>query len=306
MEDDMDKFSYEILDELKKRMNKPDTYYQIEQIGENISARQFYLKELDDNLAEPMTEAVRVAFDKGSGNELDDKMKAIRSSSAMTYNLFLNGVATFKGNSYNVAYEKQFFTLKETLRGKPANLDVLLTREDEKEIIACEMKMCEWIFNKPSKLKSAYLQRSSYQYEESADIFIEISNRMSKTAKNTEYASEYLSKTLQYDIFQMFKHALALYNACRNGELNVDKLTLLNCVWEIPFDLSPISTAKYQKKLSREHDEFSFFRETILPINKLFDELGVEFDVVYYSLRDLMLELDLTQEHCSYLKRYTK
>ncbi len=305
MDDDMDKFSYEILGELKKRMNKPNTCYQIEQIGESISARQFYLKELNDNLAEPMTEAVRVAFDKGSGNELEDKMKAIRSSSAMTYNLFLNGVATFKGKSYNVAYEKQFFTLKEDLRGKPANLDVLLTREDEKEIIACEMKMCEWIFNTPSKLKSAYLQRTSYQHEESADIFIEISNKLSRTTENTEYAPEYLSKTLQYDSFQMLKHTLALYNACRNGELNVDKLTLLNCVWEIPFDLTPVSTAKYQKELAKEHEEFTFFRKTMSPINKLFGEVGVDFDIVYYSLKDLILELDLTAEHCSYLKRYT-
>ena len=41
--------------------------------------------------------------------------------------------------------------------GRPANLDAFLYCDYKKEAIACEMKMTEWLFDKPGKLRNAYL-----------------------------------------------------------------------------------------------------------------------------------------------------
>lgn len=308
----MDKFTYELLSILKSRLNKSKERYQVLEMRDHVFARQFYFNDLNDNLAEPMLEKSKKEYRNGSGNELDDKMKAVRSSSAMTYNIFRNADVTLAGITYDVTYEKQLYTLKRNVSGNPANLDAFLLSKDENECIACEMKMTEWIFNKPSKLKEAYLKKESYQVEESAAIFIGVAENLIASMNDYDTSvtarKEYECYLCQYDAFQMFKHTLALYNGCVNGAVKAEKLTLANVVWEVPFasELSSLSLKKYETKLENEHREFQVFYEAMQPIKKTFKELGVEFEISYCSINDFIRKMELNDEVKHYLERYTK
>lgn len=127
-----------------------------------------------------MSETFKCKYKCGSGNELKYKMRALRSSSAMTYNIFGNNSKLVivdnrigKGR-YKIEYEKQFHTLNSFVKGMPANIDVFLYSEENKEAVACEMKMAEWILNKPTGLKEAYLIEKNYIDEISSTTFITI------------------------------------------------------------------------------------------------------------------------------------
>ncbi|MDO4552860.1 MAG: hypothetical protein Q4C22_04925, partial [Bacillota bacterium] len=112
----MNEYTYELLSLLK---NKFTQVVGVRSFQTDEGARAFYLRELEDNLREPMGEAALRAYGQGSGNEIaSGKMHALRSSSAMTYNLFGNRAArvcaaqsadsVIGGGVYAVEFEKQF------------------------------------------------------------------------------------------------------------------------------------------------------------------------------------------------------
>ena len=77
---------------------------------------------------------------------------------------------------------------------------------------------------RPSKpLKDAYHHREAYRHDKAADVFVPIALQLEKHGFT------------RYDYAQMFKHALALFNACAEGKLTVaGNLALLNVIWEPP------------------------------------------------------------------------
>lgn len=310
----MDNYSYEILSLLKDQYLKSvgNKKFQISQSGNDISARQFYLETLEDNLIEPMSEEVKCKYECGSGNELKDKMKALRSSSAMTYNIFGNNpkLALFDNRIgkgiYKIEYEKQFHTLNSFVKGMPANLDVFLYSEENKEAVACEMKMAEWILNKPTGLKEAYLIEKNYIDEISSTTFIPIAKKLVEITNNN---GVYLNKLKRYDALQMFKHTIACYNASKSKSYKVNKLTLVNCVWELSsinnLNVSDKTKEKYKKEVAEEKLQFDIFYNTIINNAKhLFKTIGVDFDIKYYSLEDFIKIINLSNEEKAYLKRY--
>ncbi|MPM24357.1 hypothetical protein SDC9_70839 [bioreactor metagenome] len=308
----MDKYSFDILSLLKKQFEKEvgKRQFQLEESGTSVSPRQFYLENLSDNLFDTMSEKTRSCYEKGSGNELKDKMLAIRSSSAMTYNLLGNDNVNLLGDchigtgEYNITYEEKFTTLNEASKGTPANLDAFLYCDETKEAIACEMKMGEWIFNAPSKLKEAYLHSNKYIDSKNAQVFVQIAKSLIKSSNKYGYNSCFNT----YDVFQMLKHSIALYNACYKKERDIKKLTLVNCVWEPDFidSLSDSSQKKYSGALKNEHDEFHVFYKSMQPAKALFNAIGVKFDICYYSLSDFAKIMELSEERKVYLRRYNK
>ena len=90
----------------------------------------YYLARLQDNLVAPMSQQHVDEYARGSGGELDGKMRALRSSSAMTFNLLGNGPVELNGahglpeGRYAVEFECQLPTLAGNQR--PANLDARL------------------------------------------------------------------------------------------------------------------------------------------------------------------------------------
>ena len=295
----MGKYKEKILDLLKEQFINvvgPRTFQQ------GSVARSYYLEQLNDNLYQPMSKSVLNAYSKGSGNEIKSgkrpaKMSSIRSSSALTYNLFLNNNVKFGGRygrigkgEYSVEFEKQFRTLKSSKT--PANLDAYLFCADTGEAIACEMKMIEWIFNKPRTLKKAYFD--SNKYFDSGDVFVNIANDLQS------------SEITRYDASQMFKHAVACYNAiCTSEKDKVKKLTLVNCVWTLSnSNLLGDDEFKYIEREKLELKEFNEFKKIMEPLKDLFKSKGVDFDIVFYTFNDFLNLIDKTQAELDYLERY--
>lgn len=315
----MDSFSFEILSLLKKKFIGSQAYqFQVDGNSRNLSPRQFYLKNLNDNLFGCMNDSVKAQYQEGSGNELEDKMKAIRSSSAMTYNIFGNtGTISICGDKnlgkgkYTVEFEKKLHTLNSNSNGRPANLDAFLYCDYKKEAIACEMKMTEWLFDKPGKLRNAYLNPANYDDENAALVFIKAAKSLIDTQNSHTPGfptrEKYAGKLHRYDAFQMFKHTLACYNECKRPSTSIKKLTLINCVWEIPcsLELTETTKEKYEMAVKEEHDQYQLFYSAMQPLKAVFQSINVDFDICYYSVMDFVNILEISKTHKEYLKRYT-
>lgn len=307
----MDKHQFEILDQIKQRFlaSCGGADFQVSESGAGRSARQFYLRGLNDNLVRPMHEKHIAEYSRGSGSELDGKMKALRSSSAMTFNILGNlqcevarGSVSeyessplndpFASDSYSIEYEYQLPTLK---RGLPANLDTLLIG-DTGDIVACEMKMLEWLTSTPAKLKNKYLDVENYIHGDMASAFVEVAAELN--------ASDSFSR---YDFAQMFKHTLALYNAARSGKLQTNRIVLLNCVWEPPenYELSDDTNAWLVQCRLKEHTGFDVFKRAMAPLESLFSsDMGIPFEIQYLPADRLISCLDYPLEEQLLLERY--
>lgn len=297
----MNKKLYELLSCIKQRYTETNGHhaFQVEEAGPHVSARQFYLRALEDNLVRPMDKLHVEEYSYGSGNELENKMKALRSSSAMTFNILGNRHREVKASdnlftscNYEIDYEYQLSTLTQ---GMPANLDAFLLGNDG-DIIACEMKMLEWLTSIPNKLKDKYLDASKYIFKDSASTFVDIASSL-----NTSSAFPC------YDFAQMFKHTLALYNALRRKDVETSKLTLLNCVWEPPenYDVSH-ETCEWIVKLSQqEHFGFQEFKKLMNPVEDLIaNQLGINFKIEYLTASELISRLKYSNDELALLKRY--
>lgn len=311
----MDKYTKNILDLLKEKF--------IEVVGEvpfqnKSEARAYYVQNLKDNLYKPMNEQALASYGQGSGNEiLSGKMNSLRSSSAMTYNLLSSPSISIIDNKYRIGagtymveYEKQFHTLKSSVSGMPANLDAYLFCQERGEAIACEMKMTEWIFNKPGTLKAKYLDVNNYIDSESGKVFTEIAKALilpNDYDDPDEVLPESPCRMTRYDAFQMFKHAVACYTACvLESPYKINKLTLLNCAWTIcnPNKLEDKHCIRYAKEEACELAEFAQFKQIMEPVKSIFANNGIEFDIVFCNWKDFISLMDKDADELRYLCRY--
>lgn len=135
-----------------------------------------YLRTVEVNLFQPLSEAARNAFALGSGNELFDtasrpaKMRALHSSSALAVNFFdywtvkdsrpLASALNLSDDIESIQFEGQFPT---GLTGTPPNIDVVLRLSGD-HIIGIESKFTEWLNRKPKNkvpFKSKYFDSGS-------------------------------------------------------------------------------------------------------------------------------------------------
>ena len=277
-------------------------------------ARAYYLEHLEDNLYLPMSAGAKAAYGGGSGNEIESgKMNALRSSSAMTYNLLWDQIAEIPSGDehvgsgiYQVEFEKQYHTLLPKASRQPANLDAFLYCKHTKEAVACEMKMTEWLFNKPGNLRAAYLAPDNYPDMMAGKAFTEAAKNLIRDGVVPE-KKEYEPTTVQYDAFQMFKHTAACYMACvREEPRKIEKLTLVNCVWTIrnPQILPLVDVEWYLAQEKTERTEFEQFKQAMTPIMQLFADQGIRFDICLYTFGDFLRLLRKTPEELAYLQRY--
>lgn len=285
----MDAFSYRLLSHIKRVFEATcgAARYELGDSGADAGARQFYVRNLADNLIRPMHDRHRVEFSRGSGRELEDKMRALRSSSAMTFNILGNECFTVRAStesrtemlppgSYRVSYEFQIPTLR---RGLSANLDALLD-DGEGHVVACEFKYLEWVLGTPRPLRSAYFDHGKYRRARVAEVFVPAAKRLAPQGfKRLDYA-------------QLFRHALALCNACAERRLPLPRtLTLLNAIWEPPNKsevLSKDEILQLESACNAERREFVKFSEELAPIHVLFEDLGVHFSVAYLPVSKLI------------------
>lgn len=311
-------------------LRKPDSYYRT--VGDNLWNGAGNEEEKYPHLKRD--------YDVGSGGELQDgkspaKMKSIRSSSAMTYNMLGNNSIhlteagdVFSSGEYLIAYEKKLLTLRRSLQ--PANLDAFLYNEQAEEAIFCEMKMLEWI-EKPNPLSDSYLSGRLYfanngSDTRAADAFLDAINRVK--AAMGEYGNG--SCFYRYDAWQMFKHMLGIYNMTsrvtreeiaelldkkRNTTGGTDiellpemkKATLVNVIFEPPAELlSKEDRAVFEAFLKLEHTCFCKFKQAVHDsgiVDVFREDCGIAFDVQYLNTVDFMKYFDLGERR-KYLERY--
>lgn len=122
-----------------------------------------YVDSLGQNLFVPLSDETRKQFSGGGGGELDYKMRALHSSSALAVNVFeywrvslrRSALASAIGTPCTIDvidFEHKFPT---GLPGEPPNLDVVLTLAD-RSIVAVETKFLEPYHAHTPGLKAKY------------------------------------------------------------------------------------------------------------------------------------------------------
>ena len=133
-----------------------------------------YVPTFGENLREPMSEAARDAFARGSGGELSDtpdrraKMRALHSSAALVVNVFdfwtrrdptrllaALGVDAEGPPMEALRFEEQLPTGTKKI---PANIDILIRMQGE-HLVGIESKFTEWMHvGKPTVIKPGYFE----------------------------------------------------------------------------------------------------------------------------------------------------
>ena len=317
---------YPILGALKRKLNAVNKSlnqgsYLNQYSGRTSESYQFYLKEIKDNLFELMNMQHQGEYNSGNGSELLDKqdepakMKAIRSSSAMTFNILGNDNITILKNNhgiqlgnYSVEFEKKLLTLKRAHLA-PATLDACLLSEDKQTVIFCEMKMMEYLQPKAKPELDSYLDRERYYDDSCFNEFRTIFDRL----KNQDIKK-------YYDDVQMMKHILGIYNAMFSREADcksslsgkypefkdVKEIKLVNCVWEISGNQNNGGDLKeYFTILDQMHNERDKFLQQLTPIKNIYrSSLGVNFEVVYLNHSDFIKLIKMSNDRVAYLERY--
>lgn len=270
-----------------------------------------YFKTYRDNIYEAMAHQHKEQYADGAGGEINAckgkpaKMASIRSSSAMTFNLLGNQEIEMKVDNafgysegkYKITYEKKIETINDYKFEHRANLDALLALEDDSELIFCEMKMLEWFSKNTKKLKDAYKNPDNYELGDETIQFlkaIEVISQMSE-----------IGLFKYYDVWQMFKHTVAIHNfMSKKGWENVKKVTLVNVVFEPAVTcFSESSRGKYEEQLFAEHEGFNAFVSALCIAGLIKD--GKNFEVKYLSAKDFMDCFVIGEDKRNYLRRYT-
>lgn len=361
----VDAFSYDILNMLRQRFrettgSKP---LAISAEGKEISGKQFCIKNWDDNFRVPMTEKYKSMFQKAFGESFLVKTRSIRSSAVMTYNLLEKGPVTIvhpqekeeiediceldaeeelrrpKGvcnplrrilgeGSYEVSYEKEVPIGNKKFCEKPSYLDAWLYNEEHGEVIACEMKMTEWLFNKPRTIKKEYLMPEYYTYAEAGAVFTEIFRKLAvwdpkEMPKPSKSIRSFIRNVLsnerkayleipcecvfkRYEAMEMVRHALGCYNAVKAGDIELKKLSLVNVIWTMPYDVTiPDNTnERYCWREWTIFKEYDYMKKLMNPVHELFASIGVEFHIELCTVEQFMDMMEMTEDKKKYMERY--
>ncbi len=304
----MTRLHYELLTLLKNQFEKNGGQANISGCADKVSdshspvsARRFWLKQWEENLVEPMNEVHRREYGEGAGKELDGKMRALRSSSAMTFNVLGNGPISVGGRKsvipagvYSVSYEHREPALRANVSSRKAHLDAWLQSDDGKTIVACEMKLMEWLDSPKRELSEKYFVPESYPNFVSAEkFFIPMARKL------------VVANIQRYDWRQMLKHAIAVFNGMESRR-RIKHVKLLNVVWEPNAELlDETIREKFRVRRDEERKGFETFKEITKPLAYLFKEFyGQSFTLDYMTVGELIDIVDRPAEIKTKLRRY--
>ena len=217
----------DILDALKNQLirttcvNEEDFF----EINEDSKTQNciYYLRNYQDNLLACTNH--KEDYKKGGGRELFKNnwdvipMASLRSSAALTWNIFGDEATCHIDNAWNLSageYKLKYeWNESETIPGHYANLDARLHCDNF--YLFVEMKMMEPLTRThPFKSIDKYLVEGVCP-KEFRNAIIDFQT------KEPEF----------FDAFQMIKHLLAIYNHFKNTKYEGrQKVVLLNCHWE--------------------------------------------------------------------------
>ncbi len=289
------------------------------------AAHLYYFKELNANLLYEMSNRVYHYYNEGSGGELKKrtrkgkkippKMLALKSSSAMTFNIFGNGDANgniiILGNEYGLPigkykleYEKQLPALNSRA---PANLDACLS--SEVATLFFEMKMTEW-FGTPSVLSPSYLKENAHFPDENFRQTMQSLMKAYLTpTKEQDSKGNYKCKTTHFDAFQIMKHIFGIYNGISQGKLpKVPVIKIIVGFWTAPdvdfFKGDKNLYSAYQDAEEEMRQEFRIFYDGLEDINDLFGAQGICFELKLLTVREIVECLEKSAVEMDALRRY--
>lgn len=269
----------------------------------------YYLEELKDNLEHSMGDAAQHAYGSGSGNELRVKMRALHSSSALTFNLFGNDAVKLYPNEHNLTpgeYQVEYEKKLPALYGK-ANLDACLSSENE--LLLFEMKMKEWLFDRKRSVSIRYQSeekrfpdRAFYDAWHTAAKDVAVDNAKKTVTESGKKADSplYIPKMQYVDVYQLMKHILGIYKGmfCSCVLPEKKKVTLVLGVWTIEdadFFGTDAKAVKiydaYQTCEKEMRQEFAAFHTAIAPIIQEFAAQHIQFDVRLLTVREIISAL---------------
>ncbi|MFO7761889.1 MAG: PGN_0703 family putative restriction endonuclease [Thermodesulfobacteriota bacterium] len=236
-----------------------------------------YVRNIEDNLLPGITTSLfKTDLEAGSGNELENKFKAVHSSSALVINCFapwkkkprdliIDGIKGFD----RITFEKQCPT---GLGGTPPNLDLVL--ENKSQVIGVESKFTEYLTPKKPQFAASYNKNNLPQAE---DKWMDLIERLRENS-----SEQYL------DAAQLVKHYLGLRKQYADREI-----TLLYLFWE--------------PENWQEYDEFQAHRKEFESFSNQVADTSVQFIAQSYSsLWDDWHKRGLDPAHLSWLRgRYS-
>lgn len=279
----------------------------------------YYLKSLEDNLEYPMGDAAENAYGSGSGNELRVKMRALHSSSALTFNLFGNDAVKLYPNKQNLTpgeYQAEYEKKLPALYGK-ANLDACLSSENE--LLLFEMKMKEWLFDRKSSVSIRYQSeekrfpdRAFYDAWHTAAKDVAVDNAKKTVTESGKKVDSplYIPKMQYVDVYQLMKHILGIYKGmfCTDELPKKKKVTLVLGVWTIEdadffgTDAKAVKTYDAYQICEKEmRQEFAAFYTALAPIIQQFTNRHVQFDVRLLTVCEIISALHVENRLQRYL-----
>ena len=287
-------------------MNSSVKFYECNTDKNNsVTRKKYYLADVNDNFYYKMAPEEKKNY--GGANEVDGKMRALYSSSAMTYNIFTSKdrkKLKLKESEiiYNLEFEKSLPALS-----THAKLDACIESEDV--IVYFEMKMREWLIGGPSSLPKTYMDANiPSQIKGLFEKDIKKENNKPVTIENDE---KFKCSNHYFDVFQIIKHVLGIYNAIQNEKFpKMKKIRLVIGYWTIPDDLFDDKNPKQNKqkvkygniKIGME-EEIDRFIENFNDIKEtLFG--NYDFEIRRMTVKEIVNCLDKSPKEIKYLKRY--
>lgn len=232
-----------------------------------------YFNSYEDNIYTPeMPLEHKLMFSGGSGQELENKAKAVHSSSMLAYNFFswinINNPLVYDEITYDkVIFEKKLRTLSNS--PSPANLDICLISNDSKNILFIESKFTEHFANTAFKISNSYKDKTKNLAQINWSPLIK----------------EYFNKTGKYyeGIKQNICHLVALNNFA--SKLDNQKYTVkyINLI----FDPSDYFT--------KENEQYINYRTLVNDFIKNYQKL-IEHpfvnDISFVSYSELWLQIE--------------
>ena len=287
----------------------------------NPKYHDYYVNTIEDNIVgNALNCLIKKQIESGSGNELSrgkdkntpPKMHAIRSSTALAYNVFESiNYHTFKW--FNCTFET--YQLEKKLPAlssrAPANIDVFLASKNTHVYIESKFlenydikqyKISEsYVTKQPKDPQPKHLLKLFHAYAEK-DLNGQLMPPKKVWDKQSKTHRFYYAMTFNfYDGPQMLKHLLGIYHHLVQEEnQHITTVYLVNLMWQSPFKNHQGMT----ELIKQEIHELNLYQRMIDAFKEDIKPRNVELDIVLLSYQDFYQnhEPSFKPEHKAYLK----
>jgi len=216
-----------------------------------------------ENLSQPLSASAHATFSKGKGSELNGKMRALHSSSALVVNVFdywtdhsrepLRKAIGIDATIIGLEFE---FTPQWPLTTIPPHLDVILWFDND-QIAAVESKFTEWLLPKSTEFGKTYFT-SSPRWTKCG---------LPKCQALVESIRDEREVFRHLDAVQLLKHSLGMSTQFR------DQWSLLYLYYDFEDTAATLHRAEIERFSHHVGDEVRF---RAITYQKLFEGLKME------------------------------